>query len=132
MTKLPYPKSGINTPQAKAQRETFWRDVIRRWKASELSMTEFCNGENLSAASLHYWIGEIRRRDGRGARPRPPAPKPAATARASFVPVRVVDRARPGVEPIELVVGGHTVRVRAGFDPEALRQVVRALEVRPC
>jgi hypothetical protein len=129
MPKLPYPPSGLNTPHAKAQRETFWRDVIRGWKMSGLSMTEFCKGENVSAASLHYWIGEIRRRDKKGARPRLPASKPATPVKPSFVPVRVVDRARPA-EPIELVVGGHTLRLRAGFDAEALRQVVRALEVR--
>jgi transposase len=132
MPKLPYPPSGLNTPQAKAQREAFWRDVIRGWKASGLSMTEFCKGENLSAASLHYWIGEIRRRDEKGARTRSSAPKPAATTKTSFVPVRVVGSARKSAEPIEIVVGGHTIRVRAGFDPEALRQVVRALEVQRC
>lgn len=131
MPKLPYPPSGVNTPQAKSQREAFWRDVIRGWKASGLSMTEFCKGENLSSASLHYWIGEIRRREAKGARTRPPAPKTAALPKASFVPLRVIDRARPA-EPIEIVVGGHTLRVRAGFDPEALRQVLRALEARPC
>jgi hypothetical protein len=129
MTKLPYPKSGINTPQAKAQRETFWRDVIRRWKLSGLSKTDFCNGESVSSASLHFWLKELRRREGNRIRPQS-TPKPAAPAKPSFVPVRVVDRARP-MEPIELVVGGHTLRLRAGFDPEALRQVVRALEVRP-
>jgi transposase len=127
MPNLPYPKSGINTPQAKAQREVFWRNVIRRWKLSGLPKTEFCNRESVSSASLHYWMKELRRRDGSRVRP---MPKPTAPAKPSFVPVRVVDRARP-MEPIELVVGGHTLRLRAGFDPEALRQVVRALEVRP-
>ena len=131
MTKLPYPKSGINTPQAKAQREAFWRDVIRRWKSSGLTKTEFCDGESVSSASLHYWLKELRRRDGNRVWPQPTPPStPAAPAKPSFVPGRVVDRARPA-EPIELVVGSHTLRLRAGFDPEALRQVVRALEVRP-
>lgn len=132
MATLPYPKSGVNTPEAKAQRETFWRDVIRRWKLSGVSKTEFCKGTKFSAASLHFWLGELRRRDGGRSRAQPPAPNPSTPARTSFVPMRVVCPARKSAEPIELLVGGHTLRVRAGFDPEALRQVLRALEVRPC
>jgi transposase len=132
MPKLPYPPSGVNTPEAKAQREAFWRDMIRGWKVSGLSMTAFCKGEHLSDASLHYWIKEIRRRDEKGARTRSPAPKPVTPAKTSFVPVRVVGSTRKNAQPIEIVVGDHTLRVQAGFDPEALRQVVRVLEVRRC
>jgi hypothetical protein len=128
MANLSYPKSGINTPQAMARREAFWRDVIRRWKRSGLPKTEFGNRENISIASLHFWLKELRRRD--GARPVTPRHTPTV-AKASFVPLRVVDRAQPP-EPIELLVGGHTLRLRAGFDPEALREVVRALTVRSC
>jgi hypothetical protein len=131
MASATYPGAGDNTPEARAKRERFWRDMIRRWKASGLSKTEFCKGESLSASSMHFWIGEIRRRDGGRTRPRLLATKPVAPAKTSFVPVSVIAAAKKSAEPIELVVGGHTLKVRSGFDPEALRQVVRALEVRP-
>jgi hypothetical protein len=133
MTKLPYPKPGVNTPQAKAQREAYWRDIVRRWKASGLSKWDYCRGKKFTSAALHYWIKEIQRRDSSRVRPGPmPTPKPAVSTPASFVPVRVVGASQPVPEPIEILVGSHAVRVRPGFDPEALREVVRALEVQPC
>lgn len=133
MTMLPYPKPGVNTPQARSQREAYWRDVVRRWKASGLSYGNYCRGRKFTAAALHYWIKEIQRRDASRIRPGPtPMPKPAVSTPASFVPVRVVGASQPAPEPIEIMVGGLAVRVRPGFDPEALREVVRALEVPSC
>lgn len=37
-----YPENGDNTPVARAQRETYWRRVIERWKSSGLPKTAFC------------------------------------------------------------------------------------------
>lgn len=48
MAILLYPKSGLNILEAKAQRKTFWRDGIRRWKLSGLSKTDFCNSQKRS------------------------------------------------------------------------------------
>ena len=49
--------------------------------------------------------------------------------RAAFIPVRVVE---PAATAIEFVAGGRTIRVRPGFDPETLKQLVAALEDRSC
>lgn len=113
-----------------AEREAFWRGAIERWKTSGLAQRPFCDQEDLSASALSWWIRELRRRD--EGRPRPPRVRRArvSPAPASFVPVRV--RTSFPTEPLEIVVGRHVIRVRAGFDREALLSLVAALEKPSC
>lgn len=130
MAKSAYPTTGVNTPAARAQRETHWRRLIDRWKASGLSKTAFCQREGHSAAALHWWIGELDRRDHRPPR-RSAGPKSAPAARTSFVPVRVVTPTPSAQRPIEVLVAGRVIRVVADFDPETFRRVVHVLESWP-
>lgn len=133
MAKPTYPGTGDNTPAARAQRETYWRRLIERWRASGQPKSTFCEREGVSDASLHWWLRQIARRDGRqrpkSAPARTPAKKPA---RLGFVPLRVVAAAAPEPEPFELVVAGQVVRVPPRFDSDALRRLIAALEGRAC
>lgn len=134
MANEPYPPNGSRTPESCARREAHWREVIARWKSSDLSKADFARREQISESVLSWWDAELRRRDRRGRRRAPtqaprsaprPAPKPAA-----FIPVRIVEPAT--ATAIEVVAGGRMIRVRPGFDPETLRRLVAALEDRPC
>lgn len=129
MAKTTYPGMGDNSPAARAQRETHWRRVIERWKASGLPKSTFCEREGLSDASLHWWLGELARRN--GCRPgfRPAEKSPAKKApRPEFVPVQVVPSFQAAVKAVELVVAGYVVRVVPDFDPETLRRLLDLLE----
>jgi hypothetical protein len=127
MAKFAYPTTGDNTPAARAQRETHWRRLIERWKASGLTKTAFCQREGHSAAALHWWIGELARRDRRRPR-RPTVPKPVTARRPSFVPVRVLAPTSTAPQPIEVLVAGQVVRVVPDFDPETFRRIIQVLE----
>lgn len=132
MAKKTYPGTGDNTPAARAQRETHWRRLIGRWRASGLAKSVFCGREGVSDASLHWWLAEIARRDGRGprlARTSTPAKKRVQPA---FVPLRVIPNRPAELQPFELVVAGQVVRVPPAFDPEALRRLIDTLEGRAC
>jgi len=129
-----YPPNGARTPEAKAQREAHWRRVLERWRTSSLAKTEFARQERVSPDVLGWWQAEIRKRD-RARRPRAPiarsrrdpAPRPPA-----FVPLRVVEPTPPpSPSALEVLVGGHTVRIRPGFDGETLKRLVAVLEDRP-
>lgn len=132
MTHQPYPPNGSRAPDARARREAHWREVLARWKTSDLSKVDFARRENISKSVLSWWGAEIRRRDRTRqratARAPEPTPKPMPK-RAAFIPVRVIEPAAPA---IEFVAGGRTIRVRPGFDPETLRRLVAALEDRSC
>jgi len=134
MTKDGYPKSGVRTPEAKARREAHWRGVLERWRSSGLPKTEFARREQISPDVLGWWQVQIHKRDGvrrrqvAAVRPR----QPAAPRPASFVPVRVVEAPPvPSPAALEILAGGHTVRVRPGFDAETLKRLVAVLEDRP-
>jgi hypothetical protein len=131
MAKVTYPGTGDNTPAARAQRETYWRRLIDRWRASGQPKSTFSAREGVSDASLHWWLREIARRDGRG-RPRVAAPAPKKPDRPKFVPLRVVASPAQDPRPFELVVAGKIIRVPSGFDPDALRRLIAALEDRAC
>jgi hypothetical protein len=134
MTKNGYPKLGTRTPEAKAQREAHWRAVLNRWRVSGLAKTEFARREQISSDLLGWWHAEIQKRDRARRRPAPAARSRRADAPrpTAFVPVRVVEPASaPSPAALEILAGGHTVRVRPGFDSETLRRLVGVLEERP-
>ena len=100
------------------RKEQQWRRWIRSWRASGLSVRDFCARHGLAQASFYVWRRELQRRD---------AEQPA------FVPVCVVSddgSARDGRVDVVLH-GGRTVRVGPGFDALTLRQVVAVLEEGP-
>jgi len=129
MAKTTYPDLGDNTPAARAQRETHWRRLVDRWKASGLPKSTFCEREGISDASFHWWLRELERRSGRRPGLRPPQRPPAKKApRPEFVPVQVVPALQAAVKAVELVVAGYVVRVVPDFDQETLRRLLDLLE----
>ena len=144
MTGKSYPTNGSRTPEAKARREEHWRGVLERWRASGLPKTEFSRRERISPDVLAWWQAEIHKRDvakhhkssastAARARWRAAPPPGGASEPHAFVPVRVVEptpTASPA--PLEVLVAGRIVRVRAGFDAETLGRLLSALEGRAC
>ena len=131
------------------QKQTRWEEVVRRWKESGRSVRDYCRAEGLRESAFYFWRRELQRRrqpPGAVSPPRPQAsqvtrasrsPKrlvPPRRGTASFLPVRVVeDAATEATGGVEIVLAhGRTVRVRSGFDRQALVDVLAVLEVRPC
>ncbi|HEV3081035.1 MAG TPA: transposase [Gemmataceae bacterium] len=101
------------------RKEQLWRQRIRDWQDSGLSVRGFCARLGLSQASFYAWRRELRRRD---------SEKPL------FVPIRLrTDQASAAVaHALEVVlVSGRTIRVTSGFDTATLRQLMAVLEERP-
>ena len=112
--------------------ETSGRALVEAWLASGLNGAEFCRGLNLRPQRLHYW------RERLGYPIRVVGERPSSTPRRSpsvgSVPVAegfvqvVVGDASPSVTTyVDMVVGGASLRVHAGFDVALVRSVVQAL-----
>lgn len=119
--------------------ERAWRERIRRFEKSGLTIREFCEQESLVAHQFSWWRSQLKRRAAESAprkrtakrkaasQPTRVARKPRAPA-ANFLPVQVESSslARPAVE---IVLGRPPrIRVTSGFDADLLRQVIRVLE----
>jgi|ERR1043166_1405835 transposase-like protein len=113
------------------RKERYWRQQLRRWKRSRLTIRAFCTEHGLAEASFYFWRQAIAQRDHESnARHVPVHDGPAADLPA-FVPVRVV----PPVEAasFEVVLGpGRVVRVPPGFDTATLRQLLAVLKEPSC
>jgi len=131
------------------QRQSYWEEVVRRWKEGGQSVREYCRTEGLRESAFYFWRRTLARRSRRAGaekKPRPNACETTPASRslkraspprrpmASFLPVRVVDdgaaEATGGVEII--LARGRTVRVRSGFERQTLVAVLAVLEGRPC
>lgn len=114
--------------QIRAEREKHWRGLVRRWRASGLNQADFCRKHRLSIPAFRWWKQELERRD---ARNRKAHDRPAGTAAAHFLPVKVVQTPHPesrsGLVELELQ-GGRILRVRPGFDPDLLVKIISVLE----
>jgi transposase-like protein len=106
-------------------RERFWREALRRRKASGLTVRAFCARQQLAETAYHAWRRILRERD---AEPRqasvPTAPAPA------FVPVVVRDDRREpaGGQIVVELRGGRSMRLPASMPVEQVARIVRAIE----
>lgn len=107
-----------------ASKQTRWLDLVQRWQRSQLSVREFCERHHVSEASFFSWRRVLRQR---GLLDEPidtPSDSP-------FVHLAIpAEPTAPSI--VELVVGDRLLRVRPGFDPDMLRQLLRLLEEPPC
>jgi hypothetical protein len=97
-----------------------WQERVAQWKRSGLTAEAFAAERGLNPGTLRWWSSMLRR-------PQPGGPD------AGFVRlVPVEDRSEPSPdEPASLDVvlaSGRLVRVRRGFDPALLRDLLAALE----
>ena len=132
---------------AKGQRdrakERRWQGHLAAWRRSGQSVRAFCAAQGLAEPSFYSWRRVLTRRQRRGGGKIAPRGKTvlggritevAAPAEVSpFLPVRLVEDAKPLAATVEVVLrGGRVVRVAAGFSAQTLREVVAALEDPPC
>ena len=111
-------------------KERFWREMVRRWQRSGVTIRDFCGAHGLSEPSFYGWRRELAKRDEqareRSARTNARSAGRQTNGLPAFVPVRVTP-AEP-VSALEVVVGaGHVVRVAPGFDAATLRDLLAVL-----
>ena len=97
--------------------ESYWRDLIDRWRASGKSVAAFCAAQYVSQATFYAW----RKRLDAGARHTVP-PTPA------FASVRIV----PDPTADVLLPAGLVIRVPLGADTTAVARLVAALGGATC
>ncbi len=98
------------------RKEQHWRQRIRDWQRSGLSIRDFCGRRGLSQPSFYAWRRELQRRD---------SEKPL------FVPIHLQadDPPTPVNHALEvLLASGRRLRVSPGFDAATLRQLLAVLE----
>lgn len=108
-------------PGRDVELERRWRERIEDHDRSDLTVQAFCDQRNVSSSSFHYWKRELRRRDGENSVGKARSTKLGGSS--DFLPVSIIATTTAA---IEIEVAGCIVRVRRGFDEEAL---VRALHV---
>lgn len=124
-------------PKASAEKQAYWRSVLRRQQNSGLSVRQFCMDEQLSDASFYRWRRKIASGDrGAVASLEKDGPKRSKTKRdanakqnqnaAVFIPVRLNAAAGSLLEVVH--PRGHVVRVPTVFDENSLRQVLNILD----
>jgi len=112
-------------------KEQYWRQIIARWQASQLSIRAFCERHGLAATAFHTWRRTLHRRaqdqqlNDQGL--------VAGQAAPLFVPVRLPSCAINSA-PLELVLpGGLCLRLSSDFDSVACRRLLAILrETLPC
>ena len=81
-----------------------WQELIRRWSVSKLSVTEFCDDQDISVSSLYYWRKQLEAE---------PDPVEAADT-GSFIKLSDSGQSsRFDCWDIELELGGMILRLRS-------------------
>ena len=110
-------------------RESYWRECLRRQSRSGLTVRGFCEREAIKETAFYFWRREIRHRDRR----QTPA-SAFVEVHAAPMPAAVVTQlssSKSAVEqavPLErLLPGDRRLLIRAGCDGGLLQRVVSAL-----
>jgi hypothetical protein len=116
-------------------KERFWRRILRLWRQTRpASVRGFCVEQGVTEALFYAWRRTITDRDRQRRNSSRPLPVHQADGQPLFVPVAALPSTTAACTPaaLELVLGsGHVVRVPAGFDAAALRQLLAVLEEKP-
>lgn len=118
-----------------AAKERFWRDVLKRFAASGLSVRAFCQEEKLAETAFYAWRRMIGERDAEAKRPVKARPagsrKPQHPVKPPvFLPLLVSgDGHAHGAIVLELA-GGRVLRLSETIPAERLAEIVVALEAR--
>lgn len=104
------------------EKEHRWRATVCAWRASGLTVREYCRRHRVAESSFHFWRRELRERDVAFS---PPSTPPA------FVPVTILPAADPVVVLATLAVevrcpSGHVVSL-PNADVATLRLLFTAL-----
>ena len=97
-----------------------WKQRVAQWKKSGLTAEVFGAQQGLNPGTLLWWSSALRR----------PVARPARVGFARLVPVDAAPARPAEPAPLDVVLSsGRVVRVRQGFDPALLRDLLAALEV---
>ncbi|QDU62832.1 Transposase [Planctomycetes bacterium Pan216] len=107
-----------------AEKEAYWRKVVRRQEESGRGVRRFCREEGISEASFYGWRRELQRRDRK--EERSTAVDGGGTCPSPFVALRLAPTSTSVIEIVH--PRGYIVRAPAQVDSDALRQVLAALE----
>ena len=96
-------------------KEKMWREAVRAWERSDLTIRDFCAERGLSEHNFHAWRRTLVERAQEEVLP-------------PFVPLQVVGVAANASAGIEIdMPNGTRVHVRAGVDEATLGLVLRLL-----
>ena len=104
--------------------ERQWRERMVGWRASGLSVREFCQRRGLTEPTFHYWRRELRTRDS-AASTAAMSSSSVKKSRPSFVPLTVLPTATLAVEV--RCPSGHVVLLPS-CDAASLASLFAALE----
>lgn len=116
-----------------AERERYWRGVIKKQRASGLSVAEFCRRNDVADALFYRWrrrLAELDDQQDSGPKAVDQINDVDRKTAARFVPIELPPPPVPlGFEIVR--ADGLRVLVPAEFEGEALRELLRALEEVP-
>jgi transposase len=96
-----------------------WQRRVTQWKKSGLTAEVFAAQQGLNPGTLRWWSSALRR----------PAAPSAATGFARLVAADAAPSAATEPAALDLVLpSGRMVRVRRGFDPALLRELLAVVE----
>jgi hypothetical protein len=105
------------------RKEQFWRDHLRRWQRSRLSVRAYCAQHHLAEPSFYAWRRTLAR-----LRPGTRAPAPL-----TFVPLPLTPQTPAPAPLLEVVLrNGRRLRLDPGVPAAVVRDLLAVLEEVPC
>jgi hypothetical protein len=107
----------ISRAEQLEQKRSYWKQHIDSWQETGLTQAEYCRRHNLKHYQLVYWKKRFLKTE----------------TGVSFVPLKLEDLldipTPQDRASLCLVVNNHfKIEIRAGFDPQLLRQLIFALQ----
>ena len=116
------------TRKKNGERESYWRDLVKRQVVSGLPIQQFCANEGVSRPSFYAWRRRLREDGANGTSRRESRPRQEeGVVKHEFISLKLLE-SPCGLEIIH--PQGYQIRVTGGVDVDALRQVLDVLDGR--
>ena len=97
------------------ERNEQWRERIRAYRESGLTMRAWCAAQGIPFNQLKYWLRKL-------------SPGTRKSPTTTWVTVTPTPPSSAETSPLVVRIGSASIDIRPGFDASLLTQVVRVLE----
>ena len=120
--------------------EQEWRERLQDYAQAEMTVEEWCHVNRVSIHQYYYWRRRLAAPPTRALLPKGAnSPSNGVHSRPNSIhsrwqAVEILESAQPSATKggLSVHIGGATIPVETGFDPQLLRAVVLALATPPC
>ena len=101
------------------KKEQMWRDLIKSYSDSNMSIKKYCEQHNVKEYQFYYWQKKFKQNQ--------PSKHQPSIKTPTFIEVKT-DKSRPVFEELSIEISGIKIHVPTEFNASHLRKILKVIK----